>query len=55
MLYEVITQGERGLEDLDWIVPHGVQLVLIPKVEDPAFSDVGVRYSEPYHYSYNFV
>ena len=31
-----INQGARGLEDLDWIVPHGVQLVLIPKVEDPA-------------------
>lgn len=30
-----INQGERGLEDLDWIVPHGCQLVLIPKVEDP--------------------
>jgi citrate lyase subunit beta/citryl-CoA lyase len=31
-----INQGERGLEDLDWVVPHGVQLVLLPKVEDPA-------------------
>jgi len=31
-----INQGERGLADLDWIVPHGVQLVLLPKVEDPA-------------------
>ncbi|MBE0567128.1 MAG: HpcH/HpaI aldolase/citrate lyase family protein [Krumholzibacteria bacterium] len=30
-----INQGERGLEDLDWIVPHGCQLVLVPKVEDP--------------------
>jgi len=28
-----INQGERGLEDLEWIVPHGVQLILIPKVE----------------------
>ncbi len=28
-----INQGERGLEDLEWVVPHGVQLVLIPKVE----------------------
>jgi len=31
-----INQGERGLEDLDWIVPHNVHLILIPKVEDPA-------------------
>lgn len=30
-----INQGEHGLEDLEWIVPHGVQLVLIPKVESP--------------------
>ncbi|HPF34290.1 MAG TPA: aldolase/citrate lyase family protein [Candidatus Krumholzibacteria bacterium] len=31
-----INQGERGLEDLAWTVPHGVDVVLIPKVEDPA-------------------
>ena len=31
-----INQGERGLEDLDWVIPHNCQLVLIPKVEDPA-------------------
>ena len=30
-----INQGEAGLADLDWIVPHGVQLILIPKVEHP--------------------
>lgn len=30
-----INQGERGLEDLQWIIPHNVNLVLIPKVEDP--------------------
>jgi citrate lyase subunit beta/citryl-CoA lyase len=30
-----INQGERGLEDLEWVVPHNVHLVLIPKVEDP--------------------
>jgi citrate lyase subunit beta/citryl-CoA lyase len=30
-----INQGEDGLEDLEWIVPHNVNLVLIPKVEDP--------------------
>ncbi len=31
-----INQGERGLEDLQWIIPHNVNVVLIPKVEDPA-------------------
>jgi citrate lyase subunit beta / citryl-CoA lyase len=31
-----INQGERGLEDLEWIIPHNVNLVLIPKVEDPS-------------------
>lgn len=31
-----INQGEQGLGDLEWIVGHGVQLVLVPKVEDPA-------------------
>lgn len=30
-----INQGERGLEDLEYIVPHGVQLILVPKVESP--------------------
>ncbi len=30
-----INQGEQGLEDLDWVIPHGAQLILIPKVEDP--------------------
>jgi citrate lyase subunit beta/citryl-CoA lyase len=30
-----INQGDRGLEDLEWIVPHNVNLVLVPKVEDP--------------------
>ena len=30
-----INQGERGLADLDWVVPHGCQLVLIPKAESP--------------------
>jgi citrate lyase subunit beta/citryl-CoA lyase len=29
-----INQGERGLEDLEFIVPHNVHVVLIPKVED---------------------
>ena len=30
-----INQGERGLKDLDFIVPHNLHVVLIPKVEDP--------------------
>ena len=30
-----INQGERGLEDLEWIAPHNVHVILIPKVEDP--------------------
>lgn len=30
-----INQGDRGLEDLQWVIPHPVQLILIPKVEDP--------------------
>jgi len=30
-----INQGERGLEDLEWIVPHNVHLILVPKVEHP--------------------
>jgi len=29
-----INQGERGLIDLDFIVPHNVHVILIPKVED---------------------
>jgi len=30
-----INQGEMGLEDLAWLIPHGAQLILVPKVEDP--------------------
>jgi citrate lyase subunit beta/citryl-CoA lyase len=30
-----INQGERGLIDLDFIVPQNVHVVVIPKVEDP--------------------
>jgi citrate lyase subunit beta/citryl-CoA lyase len=29
-----INQGQRGLEDLDVVIPHNVHLVLIPKCED---------------------
>ncbi len=28
-----INQGERGMEDLDYLIPHNVHLVLIPKCE----------------------
>ncbi len=31
-----INQGRRGLDDLGFIVPHNVHVILIPKVEDPA-------------------
>lgn len=30
-----INQGERGLEDLDYVIPHGANLILVPKVETP--------------------
>jgi citrate lyase subunit beta/citryl-CoA lyase len=30
-----INQGERGLVDLDFLVPHNLHVVLIPKVESP--------------------
>ena len=30
-----INQGERGLEDLDFVASHNVHVVLIPKVEHP--------------------
>lgn len=30
-----INQGEMGLEDLDFVIPHGVNLILVPKVETP--------------------
>ena len=30
-----INQGAAGLADLDWVVPHNVNLILIPKVESP--------------------
>ncbi len=30
-----INQGDLGLDDLNWIVPHNVHLILIPKVEHP--------------------
>ncbi len=30
-----INQGERGLNDLEYVIPHSVNLVLIPKCESP--------------------
>lgn len=30
-----INQGDHGLADLEWIVPHHAHAVLIPRVEDP--------------------
>ncbi|MBN1650216.1 MAG: citrate lyase subunit beta [Bacteroidales bacterium] len=30
-----INQGEQGLEDLDFVIPHHVNLILVPKVETP--------------------
>jgi len=30
-----INQGERGLNDLDYIIPHNVNLILLPKCEKP--------------------
>jgi citrate lyase subunit beta/citryl-CoA lyase len=39
-----INQGERGLDDLEWLVPHHVNLVLVPKCEKPEqISDVNKR------------
>lgn len=32
-----INQGDMGLEDLAFVVPHNVHLILIPKVEDPDY------------------
>jgi citrate lyase subunit beta/citryl-CoA lyase len=29
-----INQGDRGLEDLDFVIPHNVNLILIPKCEN---------------------
>ena len=32
-----INQGERGLEDLEYVIPHNVHLILVPKCEDPGY------------------
>jgi citrate lyase subunit beta/citryl-CoA lyase len=30
-----INQGQRGLDDLEWVIPHHVNLILVPKCEKP--------------------
>lgn len=32
-----INQGDRGLDDLNYIVPHNVHIILIPKIESPEY------------------
>jgi citrate lyase subunit beta/citryl-CoA lyase len=42
-----INQGERGLEDLDFILPHNVNLILLPKCEKPGqIHDLNLRIKE---------
>lgn len=42
-----INQGERGLNDLDFIVPHNVNLILLPKCEHPdQIQAVNIRIQE---------
>jgi citrate lyase subunit beta/citryl-CoA lyase len=42
-----INQGERGLKDLDYVVPHNVNLILIPKCESTsAVRDIENRIME---------
>lgn len=31
-----VNQGERGIEDLDVVVPHGLEVILVPKCESAA-------------------
>ena len=39
-----INQGDRGLADLDYIIPHNVNLVLLPKCEKPGqIHDMNLR------------
>jgi len=39
-----INQGERGLEDLAFVIPHNVNLILIPKCEKPKqIRDVNIQ------------
>lgn len=42
-----INQGERGLKDLEYVVPQNVNLIIIPKCESPdTVQDVDSRISE---------
>ena len=42
-----INQDERGMKDLDFVVPHNVNLILIPKCEDaPTVRNIENRISE---------
>ena len=42
-----INQLPMGLDDLDWVVPHGVQAILIPKCEFPdQVRQVGARIAD---------
>jgi citrate lyase subunit beta/citryl-CoA lyase len=39
-----INQGERGLDDLEWVIPHHVNLILLPKCEKPEqLTDINKR------------
>jgi citrate lyase subunit beta/citryl-CoA lyase len=39
-----INQGERGLDDLEWVIPHHVNLILLPKCEKPEqITDINKR------------
>ena len=39
-----INQGDMGLEDLEWVVPHNVHVILIPKVEEAVqVNEVGAK------------
>jgi citrate lyase subunit beta / citryl-CoA lyase len=42
-----INQGERGLEDLSHVIPHNINLVIVPKCEDSDYiRDVDAKISE---------
>ncbi|MDA3866966.1 MAG: citrate lyase acyl carrier protein [Salinivirgaceae bacterium] len=47
-----INQGDMGIEDLAYVVPHNVHLILVPKVEDPNYLrrlDEEVKRIQAYH------
>ncbi|HIE45461.1 MAG TPA: citrate lyase ACP [Flavobacteriaceae bacterium] len=51
-----INQGERGLKDLEWVVPYFVNMILIPKVETPqqiqAIDNKINELREKHHFNY---